>query len=207
MFAQVSTLTELATRLGTRPASTLRVRPKGLVPVPASWVELFTDGGIPRGATVSVSSLGVATALLSTATAAGLWGAVVGAPELSAAAAANAGAALARCVFVTPGLELTAAVGVLLEGVDMVLIGEPAKLPAVATRQLVARARVHGAVVVGIGRWPGVDLRVRITAATWSGLHAGYGQLMSRRVRLSVDGRRVPVARHAELDWPLDGRA
>ena len=207
MFAWVSTLTELANRLGTRPAATLRARPEGLVPVPASWVELFTDGGLPRGGTVSVGSLGVATALLSTATAGGLWGAVVGAPELSAAAAARAGAELSRCVFVAPGLELATAVGTLLEGVDMVLIGEPAKLPAVATRQLVARARVHGAVVVGLGRWPGVDLRIRITAATWAGPHAGYGQLLSRRVRLSADGRRVPVARHLELDWPLDGQA
>ncbi len=206
MFARVSSLRELATQLGARSASALPTRPEGFIPVPDGWVGLFTDGGIRRGSTISVGSLSVAAALLGAATGAGLWCAVVGVPELSATAAVRAGVALCRCAFVTPASEVTAVVGALMEGVDVVVLGKPSKLPAVVTRQLAARARVHGTVVIGVGHWPGVDMRIRVTAATWSGIHAGYGRLVYRQTRLSVDGRRVPVPRQVDLDWPLDGR-
>ncbi|NUS71883.1 MAG: hypothetical protein HOQ05_00595 [Corynebacteriales bacterium] len=192
--------TELASRFGLRPASALHDESNGpVVPVPTAWLPLFAGGGIRHGSTVSVlASLAVVAALMSATTQAGLWCAVVGAPALSAAAAARAGVELSKCVFVNPGSDIGLTLAPLSE-LDLVVIGEPQRLSAVTTRQVTARARNTGAVLIGAGRWPGADIRLRVTSSRWEGIEAGYGHLTSRRLRLEADGRRIPIARHIEL--------
>lgn len=197
---------ELAKRLGVRPASSLRLSSAGALPVPQPLTRLFGAAGLRRGSTVSIDfSLALVASVMAGFTRAGLWCAVVGVPELSAAAARRTGVDLSRCVFVAPGAWLGDAVATLIDGVDLVVIGEPRRLAAVQVRPLVTRARQAGAALLGAGGWPGADVRLEVMASSWSGAEKGYGQLTSRRVRLRAVGRRVPLPRQLDMTIGVDG--
>src|SRR6266511_892598 len=95
-----------------------------LLPVAAELRGLLPGGGLRRGATVAVDkdATSLLLALMAAASQAGSWCAVVGVPTLSAAAAAEAGIALARLALVpNPGPGWTGVVGALLDGLDIVV--------------------------------------------------------------------------------------
>jgi hypothetical protein len=176
-----------------------------LLPVVAALRPLLPGRGLRRGTTVTVSrSAALALALVAGASAAGSWMAAVGLPDLGIVAAAETGIALERLALVpTPGARAwPAVVAALLDAVDVVLVRAPARLPPAQARRLAARARERGAVLVPLGAWPGpADLRLAVTASTWSGLGQGHGNLQARQVEVLVAGRGAATRERRGLLW------
>jgi hypothetical protein len=142
--------------------------------------------------------------LLAGAYGGGSWCALVGAPWLGLAAAAEAGVDLARLALVpAPGRAWARVVGALLDGFDLVAVRPPARLAPADARALSARARNHGAVLVSLGPWPGSDLRLVSGADVWEGLGNGHGRLHSRRMSVCVSGRGAMAGNPARAELRL----
>jgi hypothetical protein len=203
-----------------------------VLPVVAALRPLLSGGGLRRGSTVEVGlagpvSLGhfchdgdanaagyhervaaggstLALLLLAEASATGSWCALVGAPGIGLAAAAEAGVDLARVALIpAPGRAWSRVVGALFDGFDLVAVRPPERFTPGDARALAGRARHHGSVLVSLGPWPGADLRLSCDDLVWAGLGPGHGRLRSRRMRVSARGRGVPGAeRSVQLHLP-----
>ncbi|MPY77015.1 MAG: hypothetical protein GEV04_00690 [Actinophytocola sp.] len=161
-----------------------------LLPVVPELTDVLPHRGLRRGSTVSViGSRLLVLSLLAEATARGSWAAVVGMPDLGVVAAAELGVEVSRLALVpAPGAELVPAVAALLDGLDLVVVGRGVN--GRTARQLSARARHRGAVLVSAGAWPGVDVELRCEEGPWSGLGtSGYGYLSEREVMVHSSGR------------------
>lgn len=189
------------------------IAPTRVVPVPPALAGILPDGGLRRGTTVALdagagcgsASTALAGALLAGASGAGTWCAVVGMPELGLAAVEEMGADLARVVLVpAPGRAFPSVAGVLLDAVDLVLVGAGARVSAGDARRLAARARERDAVLVTLAgaAWPvPPDLRLVPVRAQWQGLGEGSGRLTSRLVEVEVGGRRAAARARRTLLW------
>ncbi|HEV2086985.1 MAG TPA: hypothetical protein VGR21_01610, partial [Cryptosporangiaceae bacterium] len=162
--AGVDRTVDLATTLTDRGA-------QSLLPVPTALASLFPAGGLRRGSALAVTgSTSLLLSLLGAASAAGSWCAVVGMPELGVVAAAEAGVALERFALVPdPGPDLADVVAALVDGMDLVVVGVPDGLAAIDVRRLVSRTRQRGAVLIGVGSWPGAELRLSVEECRWRG--------------------------------------
>ena len=162
-----------------------------IVPVPESLAGLFPWQGMRRGSVVSVQgSASLLFALMSTASAAGSWAAVVGREDLGLLAAAEAGVELRRLALVPrPGVELAAVANALLDGMDLVALAGVERLTQAEVRRLTGRARQRGSVLLPLGDWPGADVRLRCERIEWSGLGDGFGRLRSMRMTVRAVGR------------------
>jgi hypothetical protein len=152
---------------------------------------LLPWGGLRRGSVVAVQgSTSLLLALLSTASAAGSWTAVVGRPDLGLLAAAEAGVMVERLALVPrPGAELAAVAAALLDGIELVAVAGVERLSIAETRRLASRVRQRGAVLLPLGDWPGADVRLHGERVEWSGLGMGHGRLRSMRVTAQATGR------------------
>ncbi|PPJ07504.1 hypothetical protein C5E44_29755 [Nocardia nova] len=181
-----------------------------LLPVPPALAGLLPEGGMPKGAVVAYSGAGsLLTGLLAAVTGGGGYAAAVGLPRLGLLAAAEMGADLGRLAVVTePGPDPVEVAAVLLDGLDLVVVGLAGmSVPPSRTRILAARARSKGAtLVVTGGAWSGPTLRIDTRVAGYSGLGRGRGRLRSVRLSVCVRGRSAPE-RTGTLDLcPRDGR-
>jgi hypothetical protein len=161
------------------------------VAVPETLAPLLPWGGLRRGSVVSVQgSTSLLFALLSTASAAGSWAAVIGRRDLGLLAAAEAGVAVDRLALVPrPGADLAAVTAALLDGIELVAVAGVERLTIAETRRLAARARQRGAVLLSLGDWPGADVRLHGERIEWDGLGRGHGRLRSLRVTVQATGR------------------
>lgn len=152
-------------------------------------------GGLAAGATIAIGAGQGATsmlvALLSRATVNGQWVGVVGVPQLSLAAVADAGGDLERIALVRdPGSLWADVVATLCDGLALVVSAVPVGVAERTVRALSARARKSGCVLVPFGGgWPGADLVLEPTARRW--------HMPTRR-------RRLPCC--FELDVTVRGR-
>jgi hypothetical protein len=162
-----------------------------LLPVLPPLARLLPHGGLRRGTVVTVGgSLRLALALAAGATQANLWAAAVGIPELGVVAAVETGVALQRFVLVPdPDRRWAQAVATLLHAVDLVLTRAPTAGGQHLCRQLTARTRERGGVLLVLGAWPAPDLTLRVRNGPWSGLEAGAGRLTQRWVEVVTSGR------------------
>lgn len=175
------------------------------VAVPESVAHLVPGGVLPAGRVTAVSgSATLRVGLLAAATASGARCAVVGWPELGVAAMAEQGGRLDCLALVPdPGPDPAAVVSVLLDGLDLVLLG-----PAVAAvapsraRVLAGRVRAAGAVLLVGPGWPGAELTLAGRHCRYGGLGAGTGRLASVSTVVRCSGRAAP-ARTAE--WVAAG--
>lgn len=174
--------------------------------------------GLRRGATVAVDtarrpgsavtgaagSTSLCLALLVEAVRAGSWCAVVGVPELGAAAAAEGGIELSRLALVPDaGTEWVTVLAALLDGLDIVVFRPPGPVPAPLARRLAARARQRGSVLVSYGPWAGAEFTLRVTAQRWHGLGEGRGRLRGRELTVVGAGRGSATRpREVRLSWP-----
>ena len=197
-----------------------RVRPvtladRRILPVPEPLVPLFPDGGLRRGSTVAVDgtvrsgATSLALALVSAASQAGSWAAAVGSwcADLGLVAAAELGVCLDRFALVPEaGSHWAAVMAALLDAVDVVLVGGPARVGD--ARRLAARARERGAVMITLGSgWPErTDLRLGVNASHWQGIGQGCGHLRARRVEVAASGRGAATRRRRVHMW-LPGEA
>ncbi|WP_370452394.1 hypothetical protein [Dietzia sp. ANT_WB102] len=182
--------------------------PAAVVPgvaVPGSVAHLLPGGVLPAGHVTAVSgSATLRVGLLAAATAAGARCAVVGWPELGVAAVAEQGGRLDCLALVPdPGPDPAAVVSVLLDGLDLVLLGPgvPAVAPSRA-RVLAGRVRAAGAVLLVGAGWPGAELILAGRHCRYGGLGAGAGRLASVSTVVHCSGRATP-ARTAE--WVAAG--
>ncbi|MGI8752397.1 MAG: hypothetical protein ACR2MN_08820 [Acidimicrobiales bacterium] len=195
------TLTDLPARaqaaLTTVPVEADRQR---RLEVPDALGLLLPHGGPRRGSTVGIGAgpvpgeITLALSLVSAASHAGRWVAVVGVPALGPVAAAQLGVQLERLVLVPGALQQWAVVtAALLESMDVVVVRPPGRVRPADARRLAARTREREAVLVVLGAgWPeGVDLRLTVTRAVWEGLEDGYGLLRARRAEVTITGRRA----------------
>ena len=184
-----------------------RIRPLSaasdrLVPVLGPLAPLFPDRALRRGTTVVVAgrpgqgATTLALALLSAATTAGHWAAVVGVADPGVAAVAELGIDLGRVVFSPrPRAAWADAAATLLDGVDLVMVRPPGRTRPTAARHLVARTRERQGVLVVLaerpGDWPeGPDLALETDEARWWGVGRGHGYLQGRRTVVRATGRR-----------------
>ena len=159
------------------------------LPVPPGLAGVLLSGALDRGSTVVVhGSTSLALGLLAEASRTGSWVALVGMPGVGVLAAAQLGLDLDRVVLVpAPGPDGPTVVAALLDGVDVVVVGDVA-LGDGDRRRLSARARERGAVLLSTGAWPGAHL-VLTAEVTWEGLGHGHGRLRSRRMTVRCAGR------------------
>ncbi len=200
-------LTQLAPRIG--PVAFARDR---VLPVADVLEPLLPEGGLVRGSVVGchgATAMSVAMAVVAEATSVGSWLAAVGIPALGLRAAHEVGIALERLVMVADPVDMdpkswTNMVSALIDGFDLVMLRDAARLNSNAMRRLQSRVQARGAVLVVIGD-PGpfiCDLAFTGTGAVWEGLGHGAGRLHRRRITLAASGRRMPRARAIDVWLP-----
>lgn len=182
-----------------RPTAPSRAR---LLPVLPALAPLLPDGGLRRGTSVRCGAggqggaLSLALALAAGPSAAGSWCAVVGAEDVGSLAAAGFGVDLDRLAVVRAGpAHWALATGVLIDGVDVVVVAPPPRPRSSAVRTLAARARDRGAVLLVVGEhgaWP-ADHELVVERSSWHGLAHGAGRLQARRVTVVARGRGAAV--------------
>ncbi|MCH9721956.1 MAG: hypothetical protein K0U67_07860 [Actinomycetia bacterium] len=171
-----------------------------LLPVPESLAAAL-PGGLPRGAVAVLSGArSLSVGMVAAVSAAGGHVAIVGLPDFGLLAAAEMGADLSRlAVIPQPGSDPIEVAAVLMDGMDLVLLGLAGRrVPPPRIRVVVARARQRGcALLVTGGDWPGASMRIEarvrgyeITAGTAGVPVAGCGRIGG--VRLSVRARGRP---------------
>jgi hypothetical protein len=163
-----------------------------LLPVAAQFKTLLPGYGLRRGSVVGVTGTVPGTtslllALLSAASAAGSWCAVVGMPTMGFVAAAEIGIALDRLALVPkPGPDWPNVVAALIDGFDIVVIAGGAGIAASVCARMAARARKRGSVLVAFGSgWDNAEVTLSLTESRWS----GPGEAASRTVSVSARGR------------------
>lgn len=173
------------------------------LPVPGALAALLPSGGLDRGSTVvAAGSTSLALGLLTSASQAGGWVALVGLPSVGVLAAHGLGLDLDRVVLVPdPGPDAPTVVAALLDGVDVVVVGPVALSPA-DRRRLSARARERSAVLLPTTPWPGAHVVLTAEASRWDGLGHGHGRLRTGRVVVRRTGR-GSAARQRRFDVVL----
>lgn len=166
----------------------------GLLPVPESLAAQL-PAGLPKGAVaVHSGARSLPVSMVAAVTGAGGHAAVVGLPDFGLLAAVEMGADLSRvAVIPNPGADPVEVVSVLLDGMDLVVLGlGGCSVPAGRARAVLARARQRGCtLLVTGGRWQGASVRMdarvsgyEITACRAGAPVAGCGRISA--VRLSV---------------------
>jgi hypothetical protein len=181
------------------------------LPVVAALAEVF-PAGLTRGTTIACRGHApMSSAFLAIAGAAqdGAWVGLAGVPALGLRACREAGVPLERLVAVrepaTPFTDDTwgQVLAALIDGFDVILLGAASRVRAGTARRLQSRLQSRGAVLIVVGGPGAFSCDAQISSvAEWVGLGEGHGHLHSRRVELTVEGRRVPRPRRTSIWLP-----
>jgi hypothetical protein len=160
-------------------------------------------GGFKKGSTVTVEGgMSLVLALLAGPSAAGLWGAVVGVPEIGLTAGRELGVDLDRLVLIPhPGDTWATVVAALADAIDVVVVRPPRPVRGNDARRLAARVRQRGCVLVCLGEWEGADLRLTVTDHRWEGIGSGHGRLRWHAMTLRTGGRGAAAIPRTEEVW------
>jgi hypothetical protein len=153
---------------------------------------------LPRG-TVAVltGSRSLPLSMVAAVTAEGGHAAIVGQPDAGLLAAVEMGADLSRiAVIPDPGSDPVEVAAVLMDGMDMVVLGLGGRsVPATRARAVVARARQKGCtLLVTNGDWQGASARLdaRVCGYEITGrARPGFGRIGKVQLTYSVSGRAV----------------
>lgn len=172
----------------------------------ASSLDQLLPEGLRRGRVVAVEgSTALLLSLVSAASGAGSWTAVVGMPSFGVVAAARRGLDLERLALIPhPGAQAPAVAGACVDGMDVVVLGSRLALADADRRRLASRARERGAVIVAAGPWPGAHVSLAVTGSRWHGLGAGDGRLRGRDLTVQIGGRQSGSARVVTLPFDLE---
>ena len=178
------------------------------LPVAKSLQPIIPDGVLVRGRTVLCSgdaAMSTALLLVSAATQAGSWLAIVGVSDFGLMSACEQGVALQRTVLVTPTAnkkDWTSTVAAVADGFDVVMLEVPQGVSESDARRIQTRiqARRNVLVLVETSRHttprsvfqPDVVLHTATTS--WHGIEHGAGYVQGRHIDVTVSGRRVPRA-------------
>ena len=168
------------------------------LPVAEALQSIVPSGRMQRGSTLAVHGVGAtsfALAMAGEAVRDGSFLAVVAPPSFGLAACLDFDIPLRRVVqfVLRDDKNWAQAVAAIVEGFDVVLLADRRRVRPAQARQLTARNRERGSVLVRVGgpAWPdAADVRFDVRAPTWSGLGQGHGHLVARQVDVQVAGRR-----------------
>ncbi|MCF8611706.1 DNA recombination/repair protein RecA [Gordonia sp. HY285] len=180
-----------------------------VLPVPDAMTPLFPRGGLSRGTVVaSAGATTVPMAIIAETTRAGATVALVGLPRLNLAAAMDMGADLSRVAVVTePGVDPLEVAGVLLDGIDLVVLGPElghgrmrGPVAPSRARVLAGRARKQSSTLLVLGDWPGAAVRISSEVTDYQHVPArrsGYGRIggFGVDVQVSASGARPSTGR------------
>ncbi len=170
-----------------------------LLDVPEVLQPLFPWKGLQRGWSVGVSGGGawmLTAAMLAPSLGEEGWMAVVGAPLINLAAAAEVGLRMDRVLVVDtpPAGQWGTVIASLLEAVQAVVIEPATRIGARDARRIGARLREQRGTLVhldGGSSWPSsLDMGLTCVTDEWQGIGEGHGYLRYRRVSVSAVGRR-----------------
>ncbi|MGB6246349.1 hypothetical protein [Gordonia sp. (in: high G+C Gram-positive bacteria)] len=208
-------LSRLSERTGAVAGTASELSDAGAVAVPESLAPLFPRRGLPRGAVTAMSGASaVPMSIIAEASRAGATVALVGLPRLNLAAAMEMGADLSRIAVVDdPGADRLEVAGVLLDGIDLVVLGFEDRLGPTGASVTPARARVLGgrarkqsSALMVLGQWPTTATRIHGEVREYRHLpvrRSGYGRIggFQIQVRVSAPGAR-PVESLFDLVVP-----
>src|SRR5690625_4218349 len=148
--------------------------------------------GVPlsRGSIIGVTgSTSLLLALLSAAAGEDSWVAVIGKPALGLAALKQFGLSLERMVLVpAPGSHAAGALAALIDGFDVVVVGDAVGLGAGQRRSLLGRAR-RWRTTLFTPAWPEAPLRLAARPGAWEGAGRGGGYVRTQRIAVRQAGR------------------
>ena len=178
------------------------------LPIAKALQPIIPDGVLVRGRTVLCSgdaAMSTALLLVSAATQAGSWLAIVGVSDFGLMSACEQGVALQRTVLVTPTSnkkDWTSTVAAVADGFDVMMLEVPREVSESDARRIQTRiqARRNVLVLVETSRHttprsvfqPDVVLHTQTTK--WDGIEHGAGYVQGRHIDVTVSGRRVPRA-------------
>ncbi|MFD5869443.1 hypothetical protein ACFWGD_12670 [Corynebacterium sp. NPDC060344] len=168
--------------------------PDGRVPVPAGLSELL-DGGLLKGAVSSIDAAGAVVAgILAEITVAGGHVALVGLPDFSPLSIVEHGGDISRVLDVPePGESPLEVVGLLADGVDVVVVKLDRTPPPSAARPVMARLRGSGCALLHVGEgWPGAKVAVASRVTAIHGLSAGHGRIRGVEFHVTARGAGRP---------------
>ncbi|MCW2730883.1 MAG: hypothetical protein JWR13_1699 [Mycobacterium sp.] len=194
-----------STRRGSMPSRASLPTSETLLPVPESLAELLPDS-LPRGAVAVLSGArSLPLRLVAAVTAAGGHVAIVGQPDVGLLAAVEMGADLSRlAVIPDPGADPVEVAAVLMDGLDLVVLGLGGRSVApTRARAVTARARQKGCtLLVTDGDWHGASARLEsrvcgyeVTGAGAGAPTPGCGRISRVRLATRASGRFVGHAR------------
>lgn len=181
-----------------------------VLPVHPELAKVLPGGGLERRAVTEVSDCpALIVELIGQVTARGGHVGVVGWPELSLAGVVESGRLDNVITVPDPGTDPLGIVGILVEGLDLVVArwAAPLELSPVRARPLLARLRGGVAALVLVGaRIPSPAVRIGAGVTTFRGIGEGTGRIRSVdiAVRVTAKGRppesaTVTVGRRAGL--------
>ena len=164
------------------------------LPTAPELAPLLPGGSLREGGIYAVSgSWQLALSFLAPISQSGAWCGIIGCPNLSAEAAADAGIALDRCIVVPdPGARTTAVADMLSGTVTALLTKFPAEVPPHDAERIAARLREQGSALIVMGDWRRTDAEIRVTDSRWIGLDTGRGALRDRELTVRSSDHRGP---------------
>ena len=183
---------------GTTPSDTVLPDSETLLPLPESLAGQLPT--LPRGSVAVLSGArSLVLQMVASITAAGGHAAIVGQPDVGLLAAVEMGAELSRlAVIPDPGTDPVEVAAVLMDGMDLVVLGLGARsIPPTRARAVTARARQKGCtLLVTGGDWPGASARLdarvcgyEVTGAGEGPPTPGCGRISRVRLDTSARGR------------------
>jgi hypothetical protein len=207
-------LNEVLAALGDRVAPVSMALERTL-PTPADCADLFAEGGLVRGRTLSTAGPAATTVMLrlvAAAVEAGGWMAVIDVPTLGLDAASELGIALERVVAIdTRGADDVDAgvwadvVAAAADGFEVLVTRVPGDVRPSTLRKVVTRLQQRGVVMLVVGD-PGplaCDGVIDTGHQVWAGVGAGWGRLERRVVEVTATGRRLPGQRCRTMEFPV----
>ncbi len=201
-------LTDVLTALGDRVAPVSMALERTL-PLTVECTELFAEGGLVRGRTLSCvgpAATTVALRLVAAAIEAGSWMAIIDVPTLGLDAACELGVVLERVVSIgtdEPG-QWAEVVAAAADGFDVVLTCVPDEVRPATLRKVATRLQQRGVVMLVVGD-PGplvCDGVIETGRQMWRGIGAGWGHLGQRSFDVVATGRRLPGQRRRTMEFP-----
>lgn len=169
-----------------------------VIRTPSELARALPGGGLARRAVTEVSDCpALIVELIAQATATGGHVGVVGWPELSLAGVVEEGHLDHVIVVPDPGSDPLGIVGVLVEGLDLVVArwAVPLELSPVRVRPLLGRLRGGVAALVLVGaRVPSPHARIDATVTTFRGIGRGHGRIRGVDIAVRVEAKGRPSA-------------
>ncbi|MCK8616575.1 hypothetical protein [Gordonia sp. C13] len=192
-----------------RPVVETRDPAAGVLPIPEPLSEILPHNGIPRGTVARFDGANsLLVAMIASVTRAGGQVGIVGMPRLSLLSAVEMGADLSRIATIPdPGIDPVEVAAVLLDGMDLVVLGRVGPgtadaVPPSRARVVMGRVRKQSSVLlVAGGTWPGAQLNIEARVLTYrhspllsgatdlDSARSGYGRIGGMRLQVTASGR------------------